>query len=170
VTNLLARDALERVKRVFLEKPAAARKPTAQATAIWRSRLKCEVIGPGIEKVVTDMPEAMGGGGEGPNPGWLLRASMASCTATSIAMRAALLGIELRSLEVTVESQMDARGVVGIPDVSTALDDIRMSIKIGADGVDDATLRDVAKLSEAHSTVSCTLRERPPIAIDVTVI
>ena len=50
------------------------------------------------ETVITDMPTAMGGDGAGPNPGWLLRASMASCTATAIAMRAARLGITLSRL------------------------------------------------------------------------
>jgi uncharacterized OsmC-like protein len=132
--------------------------------------LRCEVSGPAGEKAVTDMPEPMGGGASGSNPGWLLRASMASCTATVIAMRAAMLGIELRSLEVTVQSESDARGLVGIPDVPTALSGMRISIKIGADGVDESKLRDLATWSEAHSPVSCTLRERPPVAVEVSVV
>jgi uncharacterized OsmC-like protein len=169
MSNIRARESLERAKRLFLERPAAAKKPNSAATAVWRDGLSCEVSGPAAERAITDMPEPMGGSGAGSNPGWLLRAGMASCAATAIAMRAALLGIALKTLEVKVESESDARGLVGIPDVSTALGGLRMSIRIGADGIDEATLRELAAWGEAHSPVSCTLRDRPAVAFDVTV-
>lgn len=101
-------------------------------TTVWRDGLSCEVSGPAAEHAITDMPQPMGGQGAGANPGWLLRAGIASCAATAIAMRAAMTGIALRTLEVTVESESDARGLVGIPDASTALDKLRMSVRIGA--------------------------------------
>jgi uncharacterized OsmC-like protein len=53
----------------------------------------------------------MGGAAAGPNPGWLLRSALASCSATVIAMRAASLGMALESLEVTVETDSDLRGL-----------------------------------------------------------
>jgi uncharacterized OsmC-like protein len=170
MSNLSAREPLERARRLFLERPSAARKPNAWATAVWRDGLRCEVTGPGAEKAVTDMPAPMGGDGTGANPGWLLRAAMASCTATAIAMRAAMAGIELSSLEVQVQSESDASGLLGVPGASTALGNLRMSIKIGAEGVDASTLRELAAVSEAHSAVSCTLRERPPIALEIAVV
>jgi len=48
MSNLQARESLERAKRLFLEKPAAARKPNTAATAVWRDGLSCEVSGPGL--------------------------------------------------------------------------------------------------------------------------
>jgi len=170
MSNLSAKASLERAQRLFLEKPAAAKRPNTTATAVWRDGLLCEVAGPGNERATTDMPEPMGGSGVGSNPGWLLRAGIASCAATAIAMRAAVLGIELRALEVNVESESDARGLVGIPDVSTALGNLRMSIKIGADGASAETLRELAQWGEANSPVSCTLRDRPTVAVDVSVV
>jgi uncharacterized OsmC-like protein len=170
MSNLQARESLERARRLFLEKPAAARKPNAWATAVWRDGLSCEVAGPGAERAITDMPEPMGGKAAGSNPGWLLRAGIASCAATAIAMRAAMQGIALKTLEVKVESESDARGLVGIPDAPTALGNLRMSVRIGADGVDAAQLRELAAWGEANSPVSCTLRERPPVALDVSVV
>jgi uncharacterized OsmC-like protein len=170
VSNLQARDALDRARRVFLEKPAAGYKPNTTATAVWRDGLRCEITGPGRERAVTDMPEPMGGKGGGPNPGWLLRAGMASCAATAIAMRAAMLGIELRSLEVSVASESDARGLVGIPQAPTALGNMRMSIRIAADGVDEAQLREVAAWGEANSPVSCTLRAQAPVAVQISLV
>ena len=170
MSNLRAREPLERAKRLFLERPAAARRPNAAATALWRDGLLCEIAGPAGEKAVTDMPEPMGGTGAGSNPAWLLRAGMASCAATVIAIRAAMLGIALRELEVKVESESDARGLVGIPEVPTVLGNLRMSIKIGADCADEATLRELAAWGEAHSTVSCTLRDRPAVAVEIAVV
>jgi len=169
MSNSRVRESLERLHRVFLERPAAAKKSNPSASARWQDGLRCEVTGPHGETVVTDMPTAMGGDGAGPNPGWLLRASMASCTATAIAMRAARLGITLRSLTVTVHSESDARGLTGIDGVSTALSGMRMSIEIGAN-VPDQQLRDLATTGEAQSPVNCTLRERPSLAIDVSLV
>src|SRR4051794_36856729 len=98
------RQAIERVSAAIAGDPVKARAKNAPATARPREGLSCEVSGPHAERFVTDMPPAMGGSASGPNPGWLLRGAMASCTATVIAMRAAKLGIELQALEVTVES------------------------------------------------------------------
>jgi hypothetical protein len=84
-------------------------------------------------------------------------------------MRAAMRGIDLRLLEVSVHSEWDARGMVGIPGVSTALMGMRMSIKIAADNVPENQLRELAECGEAQSPVSCTLRERPHVAIQVSI-
>jgi hypothetical protein len=85
-------------------------------------------------------------------------------------MRAAMLGIAITTLEVKVESESDARGLVGIPDAPTALCNLRMSVRIGADGIDTAHLRELAVWGEAHSPVSCTLRGQPSVAVDIEVV
>jgi uncharacterized OsmC-like protein len=114
MSNLRARESLERARHIFLERPAAAKKANASATAVWHDGLRCNISGPTGEKASSDMPAPLGGEGSAPNPGWFLRASMAACTATSIAIRAARLGVELKLLEVSVESESDARAIVGI--------------------------------------------------------
>jgi uncharacterized OsmC-like protein len=168
MSNLQVRDALERAQRLFRERPSAAKK-SMPATAVWHNGLECEISGPEGQKVVTDMAKPMGGGGSGPSPGWLLRASLASCTATAIAMRAALRGIELRELEVTVDSEVDVRGAVGIDGVSLAMSGMRMSIKVGADDVPEGTLREIVQWGATQSTVSATLRDGQAVATEVTV-
>lgn len=126
--------------------------------------------GPGGERIVTDMPSALGGGASGPNPGWLLRAAMASCAATAIAMRAALLGITLHRLEVSVHSESDTRGLLGIGDAPVSMLDLRMEVRIGAAGIPPPTLRELVDGAQVHSPVSGTLREAPPVAVAVTVV
>ena len=164
------RDSIERAKLVFAERPAAARKANVSATASLIGGLRCEITGPGGEHATTDMPKPMGGEASGPNPGWFLRASMASCTATAIAMRAAVLGVAIDRLEVSVHSESDARGLLGMGDISAELSNMRMEVKIGARDGTVQQLKELVEWAEAHSPVSCTLRNGPPkIAIQVEV-
>lgn len=161
--------ALQRVREIFLEKPAAAHRPNSSATATWAGGLACDIVGPAGEHAVTDMPPPMGGSGQGANPGWLMRASMASCAATSIAMHAAMRGIVLRALSVKVDSDSDVRGLVGIADVPTAFQNLRMSIHLAAPGVDEAVLRDLAEGACKGSPVGATLLARNTVALSVSV-
>jgi hypothetical protein len=85
-------------------------------------------------------------------------------------MRAAMLGIELSQLEVSVESESDARGIVGIPNAPTAFGSMRMSIRISADGVDESGLRELATWGEARSPVNCTLRDHSSVTLNISVV
>lgn len=162
------RQAIEQVSGAILAEPARA-KAKSSATAHLREGLKCEVMGPRSERVLTDMPKPMGGEASGPNPGWLLRAAMASCTATVIAMRAAKLGIALSSLEVTVESESDQRGLLGLDDaVSAGLRDWRTRVKIGGAASPQA-LRELVAWAEQHSPVGCSVRQASGCSLDVEV-
>lgn len=154
------RTALENVAKVIVEKPEKARVKNAPATASLKDGLIFSTRGPNGEAVETDMPKTVGGGGGVPQPGWLMRAALASCTGTVIAMRAAQLGIELKSLDVTVESESDNRGLLGLDDtVSAAVSGLRISVAIAADKATRAQLEDVVHWGNAHSPVGCTLRK-----------
>src|SRR6187399_2328212 len=121
MTSVEIRQALDKLSSTFSAEPAKARAKNAPATAKLTDGLQFEVTGPYNARIVTDMPPAMGGAASGPNPGWFLRAALASCTTTAIAMRAARQGIKLDQLELTVESESDTRGLLGIGKVSAAL-------------------------------------------------
>ena len=101
------REAIENMTKVLSEQPQKGRSKSA-ATATMETGLRFRVTGPKGEATATDMPPSLGGKGSAPNPGWLLRASLASCNATMIAMRAAQLDITLETLEVTVISDAPA--------------------------------------------------------------
>jgi hypothetical protein len=109
MTSTPVREALDKLRTIFAEQPDKARSKNPPATAVLQGGLKFQVTGPRGEKVSTDMPPALAGGGSDPNPGWLLRASLASCNATMIAIRAAQLGVTLTSLEVSVSSEEEPR-------------------------------------------------------------
>jgi uncharacterized OsmC-like protein len=165
MSNLRAREAMKRAQQLLREHPSAAKKANPPTTAIWCDGLQCETIHPEGHKIVTDMASTFGGDRTGPSPGWLFRASLAACTATAIAMRAAICGIELRKLEVSVHGEVDIRAAVGVDGVSLAMTGMRMSIMVGADNVPTSQLREIAEWGATQSTVSCTLRDRPPFEV-----
>lgn len=163
----MIRQAIEKLSATIATDPTKARAKNAPATARLSSGLQCEVSGPYGERLVTDMPPAMGGAASGPNPGWLFRGSLAACTATVIAMRAAKLGVTLTQLEVTVESESDNRGILGLDDtVSAGLGRLRTRVRIAGDAVAD-TLREIVAWGDAHSPIACTVRNAPASSIEI---
>jgi uncharacterized OsmC-like protein len=128
------------------------------------------VTGPHGARLLTDMPPAMGGAASAPNPGWLLRSALASCTATVIAMRAAKLGIALETLEVTVESESDNRGVLGLDDtISAGLAAVRTRVRIGGN-VNSEALREIVAWADAHSPVGCTVRHASACSLEIDIV
>jgi uncharacterized OsmC-like protein len=163
--------ALENISDVISADPEKARAKATPATARLVEGLRCEVTGPKGEIAHTDMPPAMGGNASAPNPGWFMRGAVAACTATVIAQRAARLGVALRLLEVTVESESDHRGILGLDErVSAGFSAMRVKVKIGADGADPSQLRGLAEWGDAHSPVACTVRNSPVTTLEVEIV
>ena len=97
-----------------------ARYRDSAATAVVEDGLRVRTTGSDGEAVVTDMSTGIGGGASAPSPGWLFRAADASCIATLIAMRAAEEAVTLERLEVTVDSESDDWGILGIDEAVPA--------------------------------------------------
>src|SRR5438067_7653481 len=107
------RTAIETACAHLTEHPEAAVSTDAAATAVHEDGLRFRVEGP-KGAVTTDMANSVGGGATAPTPAWLMRAALASCDATLVAMEAARDGVELTDLKVTVDSESDFRGVLGV--------------------------------------------------------
>lgn len=148
--------------------PEQARSMDSAAVATLVDGLVVSVTGPAGASITTDMVPSVGGTATAPSPGWLLRAAEASCVVTLIAMRAAMLGITLDVLEVTVDSESDDRGLLGIDDdVPAGPLCGRVSVRLTAAGVDQATLDDIAHWGVRHCPV-CDALERPiPVTTEV---
>ena len=169
--NPADKEAMERLGAAIAADKSKARAKNVPVTARLVDGLQCELTGPKNERYVTDMPRAMGGGGTAPNPGWFLRAAAASCTASVIGMRAAKLGIALKALEVTVDTDSDLRGILGLDEqVSAGQSALRMTVRIAAPGASPETLRELVEWGEAHSPVSCTLKQAPACSLEVEIL
>jgi uncharacterized OsmC-like protein len=149
--------AMTKMRRVFASKPEVAKSADSTATATLAAGLACEILGPPGYGARTDMPAAAGGGESAPTPGWYLRAAMAACTATLTKMYAAEQGVVLDRVEVTVTSASDKRGMLGMGDVTAAIGDLRMKIRLAAAGVPETVLRELAERAQRNSPVGATL-------------
>jgi uncharacterized OsmC-like protein len=63
-----------------------------------------------------DAPKADGGTGTAPTPGDLMRASLGACLAMDCRLWAARLDVEIQDVEITLTSELDLRGQLGIDD------------------------------------------------------
>jgi uncharacterized OsmC-like protein len=81
-----------------------------------------------------DHPEIFASEDHGITPIEYLLVGLASCLTAGIAAVAQNRGIQLRSVESTVEGKMDVRGILGIDsDVRNGYDDVKVTFKIDAD-------------------------------------
>ena len=148
--------------------PEQARSTDSAAVATLVDGLVVSVTGPAGASITTDMVPSVGGTATAPSPGWLLRAAEASCVVTLIAMRAAMLGINLDALEVTVDSESDDRGLLGIDDdVPAGPLSGRVSVRLTASGVDAGTLDEIAHWGVQHCPVCDALERAIPVTTEV---
>jgi uncharacterized OsmC-like protein len=166
--------AMQRVEAVLKRRPEAALHDDAPAIARWQSGTRVVSSHGNGTRLLTDMPTELGGSGDQVTPGWLVRAGLASCLATRIAMSAAAAGFELTTLEVSARSRSDARGIFGMPGASGAPVgagpcDVQVFVRIAALGVSPERLRSLIEESDRRSPVSAVLRDSVPITLCIDV-
>ncbi|MCY1287055.1 OsmC-like protein [compost metagenome] len=166
--------ALQRVEALLQRRPEAGLHEDAPATAHWHGGTRVVTRHANGTRVETDMPGELGGCGAGVTPGWLVRAGLAACAVTRIAMSAASQGIELSVLEVRAGSRSDLRGLLGMPDasgapVSAGPLEVQLLVRIAAPGVEAARLRALVEDSQRCSPVSCALQAAVPISVRIEV-
>src|SRR5436853_4913384 len=152
------RSAIEAASANLAEHPEAAVSTDAAATAVCEEGLRFRVEGP-KGAVTTDMATSVGGGATAPTPAWLMRAALASCDATLVAMEAAREGVELTDLKVTVDSESDFRGVLGVDDsVDAGPRSVRVCVEVAAANASDDQLREIVRRAELRSPVRDAIR------------
>jgi organic hydroperoxide reductase OsmC/OhrA len=166
--------AVQRVESVLRRRPATGIHDDAPATAQWQTGLRVTARHANGTQMVTDMPSELGGGGEHVTPGWLFRAGLASCLATRIAMGAATAGIELTLLEVLASSRSDARGLLGMADVSgepvgAGPRAVQLLVRIAAPGVSAEKLRTLVEDSNRCSPISAATRNAVAVSLQIDV-
>lgn len=163
------RSAIEGASRHLAEHPEAAVDTDAAATAVHEEGLRFRVEGP-RGALTSDMSTSVGGGATGPTPAWLLRAALASCDATLVAMEAARDGVELEELEVTVDSDSDFRGILGVDDsLNPGPLRLRVRIQLAASGATEDQLREIVQRAESRSPVRDVVARAIPMTTEIAI-
>lgn len=117
-----------------------------------------------------DHPPLLTGGDNGPTPIEYLLLGLAACLTAGLANIAAARGVTLRSVESTVEGDIDLQGILGLSDeVRNGYEQVRVHLRIDADA-DDETVRSLVAQSRARSAVFDVLTNGVPVAIEVATV
>lgn len=150
--------------------PDEARYTDSAAVARLESGLKVTVTAPNGRSITTDMSKGVGGSDSAQSPGWFFRAALAACDATLIAMRAAMLRVELSHLEVTIDSESNDYGILGIDEsVPPGPLSVRTRVKAKARDVSAAGLRELIEWAVAHCPVCDATKRAVPTTLEIEV-
>lgn len=167
-------DALARAAAVLEKRPGAGLHDDAPGLARWRGGVGVEAAHPNGAQVLTDMPRELGGGGQQVSPGWMVRAGLAACTATTIAMIAGQQGIMLETLEVRADSRSDTRGLLGLAEADGTLVypgplDLTLTVTIAAPGVAPERLQALVEAAQRRAPMSAALRDPQALPLRIVI-
>ena len=161
-------DAIRAASDFLAEHPEEAAYTDSAAVATLESGLGVSVVDPSGRSLRTDMPAGVGGEDSAPSPGWLFRAAVAACDATLIAMRAEMLGISLSSVEVTVDSESNDYGILGLDaSIPAGPLSMRARVKLSSPDADEGMLDEVVDWAAAHCPVHDAVRRAVPVTLEI---
>ena len=116
--------------------------------------------------VDADQPTAMGGGGRLPGPLHYCLYGLAACYAATFASMAAMMGVELRKLEVAAEGHFNFAPVFGVSE-APALEQVRITLVVDADA-EQAKLDELEALARQRCPAAYVLSHEVPLITEVT--
>jgi uncharacterized OsmC-like protein len=133
-----------------------------QGTAVTRTRIRegvtCDVADSHWRLIVDEMP-GDGGSGLGPDPGVYGRAALGSCLAMGYALWAAHFDVPLDDVEVIVEADYDAQGMLGVDDaVSPGWSAVRYKVSITSPAPRERVLEVIETADRYSSILDCLKR------------
>lgn len=120
-------------------------------------------------KLLFDEPVEAGGTNAGMNPVEGLLCALGACQSIAAMIFAHGKGIELDSVAMEVEGDVDPDGFMGLnPDARNGLQDVR--IKLHLEGPDADALEEVAKLAQERCPVSDCIKNPVPFSEESIII
>ena len=113
-----------------------------------------------------DVPVTLGGRDTGPAPTEMVLLALAACVGGTLVDGAALAGIDIGVLEVTVDGELDLRGAFGVDGARPGLSGVTVTLAVRAD-VDDATLDELGRQSLRLSPTARSLTDPIPVTAAV---
>lgn len=107
--------------------------------------------------IMVDEPEILGGVDGAPNPVEVLMSALCGCVTAGIATNAELFGVPLDAVEIEMEADLDARGMLGHDkSVRNGVTDIRYTVTIQSPAP-EATVRKCKETIDRKSPIRDTL-------------
>jgi len=118
--------------------------------------------------ILFDEPPTLAGADSAPNPVEMVLAALGACLTTTFVANAALSGVPLDSVEVSVHGDLDLRGFLGLsPDVNPGYDavEVRLSVRSSAPR---SQLEALALQAEKTCPVSAILQRNVTVRVSLS--
>ena len=158
------RSVQEPLKQGYRDDPETGRITLRATGATGDTPVACSVdLGRAIQQAQAH--SGVGGEGTGACSGDLLLGALAACAQITCQMVAAAMGIEVRSISVTAEGDLDLRGTLGVDrEAPVGFTAIRLGFDIDAPGATDEDLASLERKTERYCVVMQTLTSPPHVA------
>ncbi len=160
------KEAYERNRRAVQLRPQKGK-----STAVTKVRLfdgtTCEVQHKHWTFKV-DIGTSEGGNDAGPGPGILERGALGSCLAIAYSQHAAIIGVPVEKIEVDVESDFDARGMLAIDDRPPGFEELRYKVYIESSASEEEVQKVIDK-ADRHSPVLDDFKRAIPVEREITI-
>jgi uncharacterized OsmC-like protein len=157
------RSVQEPLKQGYRDDPETGRITLRATGATGDTPVACSVdLGRAIQQAQAH--SGVGGEGTGACSGDLLLGALAACAQITCQMVAAAMGIEVRSISVTAEGDLDLRGTLGVDrEAPVGFTAIRLGFDIDAPGATDEELASLERKTERYCVVMQTLTSPPDV-------
>lgn len=160
------KEAFERNQKALQMRPSKA-KSTATTKVRLFDGTTCEVEHKHW-KFKVDIGKGEGGNDAGPGPGILERGALGSCLAIAYSQRAAVLGIPIDNIEIDVESDFDARGMLYLTDDPPGFSALRYKVHIES-SAPEKEITQMIEEADRHSPVLDDFHRAIPVEREVEI-
>lgn len=147
------------------QEPQAA-KTYWKAEVRWNGALRSEARSRGLPPLPSDEPSALGGGDSAPNPVEQVLAALGNCLAVGYAANASVAGIEIHSLTIELEGDIDMHTFLGLGEGNAGYESIRAKVDLRSNATPDQ-LEELHRKVVGSSPVGHTLTRAVPLRIDL---
>lgn len=125
----ITKSALLRARHTVTLRPERGQRTYRSVATISDGTACC--VTEGSQSFTMDVPPSVGGTDAGPSPSVILRAAVSSCVAIGIKQWAALHEIDVKSLDVVLDMQVDARGQLGVSEsAAPGFENVNIAIEL----------------------------------------
>jgi uncharacterized OsmC-like protein len=160
------KEAFERNQKMLKIRPSKA-KSTATTKVRLFDGTTCEVEHKHW-KFKVDIGTSEGGNDAGPGPGILERGALGSCLAIAYSQRAAILDIPIDNIEIDVESDFDARGMLHLSDDPPGFEALRYKVYIESPAPREQLMQMIEE-ADKHSPVLDDFSRAIPVEREVEI-
>src|SRR5699024_3617911 len=112
---------------------------------------------------IADEPEELGGSNKAPSPVEYVLGALAACQEIAVKAHASQLGIELKSVQVEAEGDIDLHGFLNLSDERPGFKNISYRTTIKSNEQDSAKLQQLENFSENNCPVLDIIQNATPV-------